>query len=764
MRILVNYDKAEQGHLTVLQYFIKKLGCSAIATSSPLQIGELVIKAKNMACDGIFICNAATLANCVPENKPTLDNWRGSLLQYDIPCVVGDSLTKVQTVYHGAWLLQKDLFKLKQIAETKNWKESFPSFKFSVLDEVSKFEDALQDIQNAEILAYDIETKTYGTIEEKLEAGRTLITCCAWTAIYADRSMKTFVLPLIDFDENHWYSDVEYGQAIAFLRKVNNLPIPKVMHNGMYDCIHSIIYRAFPMNWTLDTMAMMHAEFSELPKSLDFVASIILPDYCQWKNEASAASKSKDINRFWGYNAKDTWITARICLHYLDKLPAYARKNYKIQFPLVYPSLYCNLEGIKIDQEKRKEIRRKEEARLEDSLTTLRIMLADPNFNPSSPKQVQTYIYDILGAKDPRIGVKKNAEGKRVRIEKGTSEKNLLQVGTQHPILLRVTSAIISYREAKKAISTYMDFLQLNGRLYYSLNPFGTETGRMACTSSNLWCGTQVQNIPKYAKEMLVADDGYEMIEIDNSQSEARCTAYLSQDTALISALEDPTKDFYTSLGTLFFGIPYEKVTKEFRNSVLKKIVHGTNYMMGASTFVESVGADTLVYAAQALGVKLTLGKEVKDGELTLVEFATKLLDSYHTPFFRVREWYQEIKNEIKTTSKLVSPLGYTRYFFGNIEKNHKVFNSAVAHAPQNLSVSILNIGFWKVWELVKKYNGDLRLKAQIHDSVLVQCKKDRPDIRQELLEALNNPIVVHGRILRIPTEMKIGNSWAFSS
>jgi DNA polymerase I-like protein with 3'-5' exonuclease and polymerase domains len=259
---------------------------------------------------------------------------------------------------------------------------------------------------------------------------------------------------------------------------------------------------------------------------------------------------------------------------------------------------------------------------------------------------------------------------------------------------------------------------------------------------------------------MLIADEGFEMGEIDNSQSEARCTAYLSQDLKLIAALEDPEKDFYTTLGWLFFQIPYEQVTKEFRNKILKKIVHGTNYMMGAQTFIENAGAQNLLEASASLGTKISLSNKVQAGYISLKQFAQKLLDSYHVPFFRVREWYLEIKSEIIRTKMLKSPLGHVRYFFGVVEKNHRAFNSAVAHAPQNLSVGVINIGFWKCWQLVKKHKGEYRLKAQVHDSILAQWRAGRNDIRNEAIAAMNNPVIIHGRTLRIPTDLKVGNSW----
>ena len=284
----------------------------------------------------------------------------------------------------------------------------------------------------------------------------------------------------------------------------------------------------------------------------------------------------------------------------------------------------------------------------------------------------------------------------------------------------------------------------------------------MASTKSNFWCGTQIQNIPPYAKEMLVADPGYILCEPDNSQSEARCTAYIAQDTALIEALETPGRDFYKTLGTLFFGIPYDEVTTEFRNRVIKRIVHGTNYMMGDRTFLENAGLETILFAASILGISIVIppNKCTEPNQVMLLAFVRSLLEKYHVPFKRIREWYKETKNEIKTTSMLVSPLNHTRYFFGDIEKKHQIFASAVAHQPQNLSVAIINRGWWKQWLLQKEEPVAFRMKAQIHDSTPFQYLEGREDVRDRAIRCLDNPVEVHGRILKIPVDYKIGKDW----
>jgi hypothetical protein len=432
--------------------------------------------------------------------------------------------------------------------------------------------------------------------------------------------------------------------------------------------------------------------------------------------------------------------------------------------------LYCNFEGFRVDIATRNRLRKEAKQELDAALSQLRVLTANDSFNPGSWQQVAYVIYDVFGAKDPKIGWKKDSKTKKkTKVTRGTDEKNMRAVGEQHPILLRLTEAIIAYREKQKAIGTYFDFSLKNGRLLWALNPFGTDTNRMACSSSSFWCGTQVQNIPPYAKDMLVADEGFLLMEADQSQSDARGTAYLAQDTALIEALENKDKDFYKSLGTLFFGIPYEKVSKEFRNAVLKKIVHGTNYMMGAATFIENAGVDNLLLGASVLGKNVTMSATPAPGQVSLKDFAAFLLDSYHIAFNKVRPWYSSVKLEIKQTHLLKSPSGHTRYFFGDIDKKYQIFSSAVAHGPQHLTGAVLNKGFWKIWKLQKQHPVLIRMKAQIHDSALQQLLIIPNDANlpnstyisvQDILDSMKNPIVIHSRTLLIPVDYKIGKSW----
>lgn len=751
MTILVNINPEDEPHLPQLAGILRRAGQEAMSTKKAFELGQLLALAKRTGCTAILLSNEETLRHCVPGDKPTVDNWRGSRLNYSVPIIVINKLHHINTIPYGKWLLEKDINKLTELK-----KRPMP-FSYTKMLETSQFKHVIDDLSDSMIIYYDIETRTNKPTaldyEGAQEVGKTFITCASWTGIFENGKLRTYMLPLVDYTGDHWRSNDEYFQALLTLKRINALPVPKAMHNGMYDATHSIVYNAPPLQYVLDTMALAHAEFAELPKDIAFVASYQLYDYSNWKDEADSAARSRDQEKYWGYNAKDTWWGARILVQQLRNCPEYAFKNYQSKFKLIYPSLYSNFEGCKIDQVKRVQSRASALTKLEQSLASARIQFSDPNFNPGSWQQVETVIYKMFGAKKPGIGKSKA----------GTDEKNLLAVMEQHPILARVVPNILSYRENQKAIGTYYDFLQYQGRLLWALNPFGAETERMACSASSFWCGTQVQNVPKYAKEMLVADDGYELFEADNKQSEGRTTAYCAQEEALIAALETAGRDFYKTLGTLFFAIPYEDVTDFFRNAVLKRIVHGTNYVMGAGTFIENIGVKILLETAPKLGIVIVeIPTKGRNNELTLRQFAQSLLDAYHRPFPRIKRWYEELKMEVATTGYLVSPLGHTRKCFGDINRNHAMFRSLVAHQPQNLSVEILNKGFYRLYrDYVVKDNGNIRLKAQIHDSIFGQVRIGlREHYGPIIIECMNNPVVVHGRTLRIPVDLKFGPNW----
>jgi len=353
----------------------------------------------------------------------------------------------------------------------------------------------------------------------------------------------------------------------------------------------------------------------------------------------------------------------------------------------------------------------------------------------------------------------------------GTDATTLAKLAEQDAILAKFIESIIELRTLKKAISTYYNARLFNGRLLYSYRPDGTDTGRLSCSKSSFgWgnkkeesYGAQAQNIPPYMKTALIPDKGYILGESDKSQSEARCVGYIANDRKLIAALESD-EDFYLLCGNLFFDISMAEA-KPLRQ-LIKKIIHGSNYMMRENTFIDSVRKD--YGTAPLLQAQRALERHPQE---TLFTFANYLLGLYRGTYDKLNPWYKDTQVELITKGRLVSELGWTRVFFGD-PKSDNTLRAAVAHVPQNLSVAIINAAFIRIfWQLQVPSNGEFMLVAQVHDSIVYQIKRnttentDRESYYQnKVKEIMDIPVeftTYRGHPLRIPTDGNLGECWA---
>jgi hypothetical protein len=93
--------------------------------------------------------------------------------------------------------------------------------------------------------------------------------------------------------------------------------------------------------------------------------------------------------------------------------------------------------------------------------------------------------------------------------------------------------------------------------------------------------------------------------------------------------------------------------------------------------------------------------------------------------------------------------------------------NAAVAHGPQNLSVAIINKVFYKIWHstVYGELRGRLRVKAQIHDSILYGFKG--AEVPQIVCNMMTHAIDVKDcfgktRSMLIPPDISAGQTyWA---
>lgn len=532
-----------------------------------------------------------------------------------------------------------------------------------------------------------------------------------------------------------------YPFCIDAIRVLNSTLPPKVMQNGQYDSTYFLRFNAPLHNWLYDTYTMAHAIYAELPRDLAFISAFYLDNFRFWKDEAG--------RNLYEYNAKDTHNTFWVWLAQIAHAPEYAFVNYTKKFPSVFPCLSCALDGMDVDTEVMAELHAEESAKRDDYLARLRLLLGEPNFNPGSPKQVME-MYLALGYTKA----------------KGTDSKEMQKFKEASPLYERIADYIHGYRGAVKAIGTYFEVELLNGRLMYALDPSGTETGRLASKSSDFWCGTQIQNIPSYARTMCKADKGWVFGAVDKSQAESYCTGYISEDLNLIQTVTT-SPDFHCQNASMFFGIPFDqlfdvltgkKLNKLIRN-IAKRVNHGANYNMGWQVLWDTMGTKEVLMAKQLLKLPAAW---------TIRRVCEHLLACFDKAYPVIRNqsagWYGKIVHEVIATGKLVTPTGYTRRTFLKPHKSKLDLNAAVAHKPQSTSSELVELAFKRVWlELqLGKYVGKFRLKAPVHDEIIFIAT---PDIIEQALEDVAQmmviPIEINGRLMTIPSTKISGLLWS---
>ena len=737
MKVLLNITQKEASNQGVFKQMLNEIGATAVVSYKTMEIAQATMVAKRHKCDAIVVSHPDTLRNITPgDKKPSIDDWRGSILSTSVPILIIAPISHIFAKTQGRWLLHNDIQKLRRI------KQKF-LYDYSIPKDLASVNSAIRDLNNYPCLVVDIET----TLTNKISS-------IAFTPIREDLTIgKTYTFPLLPKS----ISDDPYTTLVTIWTGMRDLlansAITKVFHNGCFDAFHLLRFHCPVVNWFFDTEYMWHCWEAEAKKSLAFIASVLLPDYYYWKHES-------ELNPL-EYNAKDTINTARVFIELLKRMPRWAWFNYAITIPNAIPIIKTQFEGFKVDLEKKEELRSEAVAERDRAQSELESLIGIPGFNCGSPKQVNALIYRVLGAKKPG----------RSKSESATGELELKKVAMQHPLFARLVPLILKVREERKAISTYYDArltADPYNKMLYALQLDGTETERMACSASSLWdkfpdldrinksnaknLGTQAQNLPGYYKKAIVAEsEEREILEVDKSQSEARCTSYLSEDQILRAALETPGRDFYCHTGFLFFNIEFDK--KHALRQIVKKIIHGTNYMMGAQTFIDSVGVAELQKYRKLVGY-----------EGTLKQFAEYLLELYHVAYPGVKKWWDRIVIEIAHTGKLVTPDGWTRKFHGNITSNHNIKRSAVAHCSQHFSVRGVNKAFWRVfYEVELPTQGDYRLKAQVHDSLVGSILREdgtKAKTIEKILAIMRDPQPTPVGDLIIPLDVESGYYW----
>lgn len=714
-----------------------------VSTTVPTIAMEVAMKAKEKGCSKIATTSPILLKMLLGSTrKVSVHDYAGSIIEkYGCEFLIMPPPEQCITTNAGEFLAKRYFSKFLS-------PEDFiplPRFRWTLwapqLEQQVKYH-----LGAAAFIAVDIET----VIDDEDRS----IDCVGFTFVRLNDkansiSLYTLVVSLDD------------PLNLPIVRSILRTRIPKLFQNGKYDINYLLRYSIPPVDYSFDTLNLFHSWYSELPKRLDFITAFLLHKWQFWKDDAKG---SYDRMQHFEYNARDCYTTAMCFIALMREMPQYALENYKLEFPLVFPCLLAEQTGLGRDAEFMEEEERRFNSSMEERRKRISIMVGNKDFNPSSQTQV-LQLFALLGSEDV----------------KDTTPPSMDKVKHRHPLNRRILTEIQEYRKDRKLVSSYLrdedpktkKRKTWHGRMFYSLNPHATDTGRLASTESAFWCGWQIQNIPRGRKDIqikrgIISDPGFYFGECDRSQAETRDTAYLSGDVGLLAAVEDRTKDFHGHNAAAFFGLPYEAIVNSFQGDdevwvhkkldeqirdLSKRTNHGANYNMAANMLLMTMGIDNVVRAQSLLNLPRAW---------SLVQVTGYLLERFDKTYPTVRgPYYDHIKASIRATHKLVGPTGWTRYCFGTPWNNKQDMNAYAAHPSQSLNAMELNVAYLRVFKEVALVNPkDFKLGPQVHDSILFQYRHGHIDLVYKVAECMDNPISVTDifgkiRTLKIPVDIK---------
>ncbi|EKO3576565.1 DNA polymerase I [Vibrio metschnikovii] len=585
----------------------------------------------------------------------------------------------------------------------------------TILDEQS-FAIWLAKLKQAEVFAFDTETDSLDYMVANLVG-----------LSFAVAEGEAAYVPV-----GHDYLDapqqLDRDWVLAQLKPLLEDPqLAKVGQNLKYDASVVARYGITMRGIAHDTMLASYVYNSVGGKQdMDSLALRFLQHSCISFEQVAGKGKNQltfnqiDLEQAAPYAAEDADVTLRLH-HRLQALleadaPLFAVYR-DIEVPLVPVLSRMERTGVLIDDQLLA-IQSQEIAQRLVELERKAYELADQEFNLSSPKQLQTILFEQM--KLPVV--KKTPSG-----TPSTNEEVLQELALDYPL----PAVILEYRGLAKLKSTYTDKLPkminpTTGRVHTSYHQAVTATGRLSSTDPNL------QNIPirnqegRRIRQAFIAPAGWKIMAVDYSQIELRIMAHLSGDPALLDAFQQG-KDIHTATAAEIIGVSIDQVTSEQRRRA-KAVNFG------------------LIYGMSAFGLAKQLGIPRSE--------AQHYMDKYF-------ERYPGVLRYMEETRSMAAEQGYVETLFGRrlhlpeIQSRNgmrrKAAERAAINAPmQGTAADIIKKAMLLVDNWIEtEGQGRVKLLMQVHDELVFEVQESAlSEIEskvQELMESaaqLNVPLV----------------------
>ncbi|WP_371187365.1 DNA polymerase I [Thalassotalea maritima] len=588
-----------------------------------------------------------------------------------------------------------------------------------------KLNEWLTKLEAAELIAFDTETTSVNYMQAELvgvsfaiEPGKAAYIPLAHDYEGAPQQLdKQMVLEkLTPLLENSAISKV--GQNLKYDSNVLSrygISLNGIAHDTM---LESYCYNSVATRHNMDALAQTYLNYTTV--HFEDIAG---------KGAKQLTFNQIDIDKAGHYAAEDADITLR--LHHvlwpkLSKSKQQATVYNDIEMPLLSVLAKMEQTGVLIDADLLNEQSQQIAARL-DEIEMQAHNIAGKNFNLSSPKQLQTILFEELNI--PVI--KKTPKG-----APSTAEEVLQELALDYPL----PKLILEHRGLAKLKSTYTDKLPLminanTGRVHTSYHQAVTATGRLSSSDPNL------QNIPirsdegKKIRQAFIANPGSKIVAIDYSQIELRIMAHLSNDEGLLKAFAEG-KDIHQATAAEIFALPLDEVTADHRRSA-KAINFG------------------LIYGMSAFG----LAKQLHIGRNQAQEYMNKYFERYPG----VRE-YMDNTRQLATEQGYVETLFGRRLYLPEIKSKNGARRAgaerAAINAPmQGTAADIIKKAMLAVDAWLTEQNDErIKMTMQVHDELIFEIDESIVDETvQKLVDIMDNAVQLNVPLI---SEAGVGENW----
>ena len=512
----------------------------------------------------------------------------------------------------------------------------------------------------------------------------------------------------------------------ALLKVGQNLKYDRGMLANYGIELRGIAYDTMLESYTLDSVAGRHDMDSLSDRWLKH--KTITFEEIAGKGKNQLTFNQIALEEAGRYAAEDADVTLQLHLKMWPKL----QKNEgplrifnEIEMPLVPVLSRVERNGVKIDPAVLHAHSQEIAKRLVE-LEQKAYDIAGEEFNLSSPKQLQTILFEKQGIKP----LKKTPGG-----APSTSEEVLEELALDYPL----PKVILDYRGLAKLKSTYTDKLPLminpkTGRVHTSYHQAVTATGRLSSTDPNL------QNIPvrndegRRIRQAFIAPEDYVIVSADYSQIELRIMAHLSRDEGLLKAFAEG-KDIHRATAAEVFGLPLESVTGEQRRSA-KAINFG------------------LIYGMSAFGLARQLNIPRKE--------AQKYMDLYFERYPGVLDYMERTRAQAKEQG-YVETLDGRRLYLPDIKASNAARRAgaerAAINAPmQGTAADIIKRAMIAVDGWLETEKPRVRMIMQVHDELVFEVHKDDVDaVAKKVHELMENSTTLDVPLL---VEVGSGENW----